>query len=56
MHNVKEMIAIVQMYIHHRKGVEVNISIRNTKDMFLLVKAYDIAQQWRAENNFRMIN
>jgi hypothetical protein len=55
MNNIKEMISVVQMYIHHRKGVEVQISIRNTIDIFKLTQAYDIAVNWLNENNFKII-
>lgn len=38
------MIALVQCYIHHKKGVEVDIvPPRNGREYVLLRKAYDIA-------------
>ena len=55
MKSVEEMIAIVQMYIHHRKNVEVNIVIRNNQDLFKLIKAYDIAVSWLNNNGFKIV-
>lgn len=49
------MIATVQIYIHHRKGVEVNIAIRNATDIVKLQRAYAIATAWLNENNFKTI-
>jgi len=48
------MIAIVQMYIHILKDVEVNISIRNYRDMQKLTTAYTLAYNWLQEHNFRI--
>jgi len=53
--NVKEMIAYVQIYIHIRKDVEVNIKIENTRDIFLLTQAYNVALEWMNNNNFKLI-
>jgi hypothetical protein len=50
---IEQMIATVQIYIHHRKGVEVNIAIRNATDIIKLQKAYNIAINWLNENNFK---
>ena len=49
--NVEEMIAVVQAYINHRKGVTVNIEIRNGEDIFKLMEAYNIAMEWFSKNN-----
>jgi predicted glycosyltransferase len=49
---IEKMIATVQIYIHHRKGVEVNIAIRNHSDLHKLTKAYNIANQWLNNNGF----
>ena len=49
---VEQMIATVQIYIHHRKNVEVNIQIRNNRDLLLLTKAYNIANSWLMDNGF----
>ena len=49
---VEEMIAIVQVYIHHRKNQEVNIVIRNARDLVLLQNAYNIASEWLNNNGF----
>lgn len=50
------MIATVQLYIHHRKNQEVNIAIRNGRDLMLLTKAFNIASKWLDENGFKIIN
>jgi hypothetical protein len=55
MATIEEMIATVQIYIHHRKNKEVNIVIRNARDIFLLTKAYNIALRWLSENNFKKL-
>ena len=47
----EEMIAIVQCYIKIRKDKDVNIVIRNERDLMLLVKAYGIASTWLRNNN-----
>ncbi len=52
---IDQMIATVQLYIHHVKNQEVKIVIRNTRDLFLLSKAYDIASEWMENNNFTII-
>lgn len=44
------MIAVVQCYIHVRKGVEVQISPFNL-DFPKLLHAYNIAQSWLNDNN-----
>ena len=38
--DVKEMIAYVQVYIHIRKNIEVNIQINSPHDIFKLSQAY----------------
>jgi len=52
---VEEMIAIVQIYIHHRKDKEVQIQIRNGRDLILLQKAYTTAVNWLNNNGFKQI-
>ena len=53
---VSQMIAILQIYIHHRKDVEVNISIpTNARQMLLLQKAYSEAVEWLENNGFKQI-
>jgi hypothetical protein len=49
------MIAYVQIYIHIRKGVEVDISIKNNRDVILLTQAYSYAIEWMNQNNFKLI-
>ena len=51
MNSVEEMIAVVQAYINHRKGVTVNIEIRGMDDILKLTKAYNIAMEWFSKNN-----
>jgi hypothetical protein len=52
---IEEMTAVVQVYIHIRKNVEVKIQIRNGRDILKLQKAYAIAQDWMAENNCKIV-
>lgn len=49
---IEKMIATVQIYIHHRKNVEVDIVIRNQSDIQKLIKAYNIASEWLSNNGF----
>ena len=42
------MIAFVREYIYIRKGVNINISIHNEREVFLLTQAYNHAIQWMA--------
>ena len=51
MKSVEEMIAIVQCYIHLLKDVEVNIFIRDNRDIFLLKIAYDKAIDYFQQTN-----
>jgi len=56
MQSVEQMIAIVQIYIHHRKNEEVKISPpTNNRQMLKLIKAYNIATVWLEENGFKQI-
>ena len=48
--DVKKMIATVQLYIHLRKNVEIEINIRNERDLILLSQAYFTAQDWIRKN------
>ena len=50
------MVAYVQIYIHIRKGVEVNINIQSNRDIILLSQAYSSAIEWMNQNNFKLIN
>lgn len=56
MRNINEMIAVVQMYIHHRKDVEVDIYLRNLEDVAKLTHAYNIASEWLNNNGFKIVN
>jgi len=51
--DVKQMIATVQIYIHHRKNKEVDIQIRTQRDLMLLTRAYSIANTWLMNNGFK---
>lgn len=53
--SIEEMIATVQIYIHHRKNEEVNIVVRNARDVMLLTRAYSIANTWLINNGFKQI-
>lgn len=45
--NIKEMISIIQIYIYHLKGVEVDISMSiNPLQVSTLLHCYDIAKRW----------
>lgn len=46
--DIKRMIAVVQCYIHHKKNVEVNISINSPSDMYKLIQAYNVANKYFA--------
>lgn len=51
------MIAIVQVYIHIRKGIEVQISVPKDKRQLLkLIEAYGYAKKWMEFNNVKMTN
>ena len=52
MRDITEMIAVVQMYIHHRKDVEVQIKIESLQDIAKLTPAYNIASEWLNQNGF----
>jgi hypothetical protein len=45
------MISIVQAYIFHRTEKKVDINIVNDADYIKLIKAYNIATEWFANNN-----
>jgi hypothetical protein len=53
--DINKMIAYVQIYIHIRKGVEVDIKIQNGRDLLLLTQAYNSAIDWMNQNNFRLV-
>lgn len=55
MATIEEMIATVQIYIHHRKNKEVQIKIRTQRDLILLTRAYTIALTWLNNNGFKQI-
>ena len=49
--DIQKMIAVVQCYIGMRKGVEVDINIRDGRDILLLSQAYSTATNWMNRNN-----
>ncbi len=52
--DIEQMIAIVQIYIHHRKDKEVQISPpRNARQLALLIDAYNTAISWLNQNGFK---
>lgn len=55
MTSIDQMIAMVQIYIHHRKDVEVKIALRDFRDIALLTKAYNIASEWLSNNGFKQL-
>ena len=55
--DIKEMVAIVQLYIHLRKDVEVQINLQQFKNLMaiiLLQNAYSVAVGWLNENNVKI--
>ena len=48
------MIAVIQLYIGIRKGVDVDIKITSPRDMIALTQAYSIASSWMRENNVKI--
>ena len=50
---VNEMIATIQIYIHHIKDVEVNISPVLPKELTKLLMAYNKASDWLAKNQVK---
>ena len=49
--DIQKMIAFVQLYIGMRKGVDVDINIRDARDLMLLSQAYSTATNWMNSNN-----
>lgn len=47
---VREMIATIQIYIHHRKDVEVQISPILPQELTKLIRAHNIASEWLGNN------
>ncbi len=48
--DIKQMISVIQIYIHHNKGVEVNINPDLLIEVPKLLKSYNIAQNWVSNN------
>ena len=44
--DINYMTTVVQDYIYHRKDKVVKISIRDQRDVMLLLKAYNYAMNW----------
>lgn len=44
--NLQEMVAIIQCYIHHKKGVEVEITPNIPNDLGKIMIAYSIANDY----------
>lgn len=53
--SIHEMIAVVQVYIHIRKGVEVKIKVTSPRDIMLLQLAYEAATEWMQANNTKIV-
>ena len=47
---VPEMIVAIQIYIHHIKDVEVQISPDLPKELTKLLRAYNVASEWLSKN------
>jgi hypothetical protein len=53
---IEEQIAIIECYIHVRKGKEVRIKYPSTmREIMLVQKAYAHAQRWFEMNDTQMI-
>lgn len=48
--DLKKMVALVQVYIHHKTNKEVNITPSLPKDMVKLMLAHSVASRWCNEN------
>jgi len=48
--NVKNMIATIQIYINHKKDVEVNLTPDLPREYPQLLHAYGVAKKWLSEN------
>ena len=53
-YSCESMIAIVQIYIHIHKNVQVNIKINNFAQIRELKRAHAIAKHWMEQNNFKI--
>ena len=47
---VPEMIMTIQIYMHHTKDVEVNITPQLPQELTKLIRAYNVASEWLANN------
>lgn len=53
---VHEMIALLQIYIHTRKDVEVQIAIPKDRNaLLLMIKAHGYAKKWLSSHNFKIV-
>jgi uncharacterized protein (DUF952 family) len=53
MHTIKEMVAVMVAYIHHRTGKQVEINMNQFRDIqnqLLLNSAYNHAMNWFKDN------
>lgn len=55
MTTISEMIEVVQMYMRHRKGVEVQIKLRDLRDVSILIDIYQPAIEWLNNNGFKVL-
>ena len=55
MDSVESMIAIVQLYIHQLKNVEVNIKVTNFVEIRKLKEAHKIAKDYLTFYNMKII-
>ena len=49
-----QQIAMIQLYIFHRKGVEVKITPNLPRELPLVASAYSIALNWLNNNNVKV--
>lgn len=51
---MNQQIAIIQLYIFHRRGVEVNITPDLPREIPKVMVAYNIASNWLNKNNVKI--
>lgn len=53
-YSIESMTCLVQCYVHIRKGIEIDIRVKNFKEIKQLETAYLIAKEWLSEYNFKI--
>lgn len=55
--DIKEKVAVIQAYVNHLKGVEIEVNLAQFQDLNNVLKletAYQIAIKWFQDNNGRI--